>query len=149
MPLDATAYQNLIVMAVGDSPSGIVASQIATLWALNDDQPNEKLQFLFTKLAAIDLLMGTVREQVNATGLGGVRVELSKKLDALATMRSAVEGDIDRLIASGVAFDSSQVAASGQLITTAPINPPCPGQPDGNAGRYRGDLYERPRRRLP
>src|SRR5262249_48559101 len=118
MPLDAAAYQALIVTEVGDTASGLVANQIATLWALNDDQPSLKLQYLFAKLKAIDLLMGTVREQVTQQGLNQVRSDLSDKMKNLALMRSATEADIERAIASGVTSDSSHVAAAGQLTAT-------------------------------
>lgn len=145
MPLDATAYQSLIVAEVGDTASNLIAGQIATLWTLNDDQPTEKLQYLHTKRAAIGMLMGAVREQVSQQGTDGVRTDLSDKLKNLSLMLAATERGIADLLTQSQAGIGPQ---SGELTTTTPISPPCPSGPDANDRAYRGDPYRRPRRRM-
>lgn len=148
MPLSDAQYRQLIVDQVGDTASGLIANQITTLWTLNDDQPSPKLQFYHTKRAAIQMLMGAVREQVTQQGLDGVRTDLSKKLEHLATMLTAVNDDIDRYQASGidVEVDSDFAAAAGELTTTTSRPPPTACGPDANSPLYRGDPYY-PRRR--
>jgi len=145
VPLDADGYQQLVISQVGDSAGGIVAASIATLWTLHDDQPTAALQFLFAKIGAIDLLMGTVREQVTQTGLEGVKSDLSDKLKALVLMRAATVADLDRAINAGAGQDSTHAGAAGLLTTTAPISPPT-GAQDANSPDYRGNPYQRRRR---
>jgi hypothetical protein len=147
MPLSDAAYQTLIVTQVGDTASGLIAAQIATLWSLNDDQPSRKLQYLHAKRAAIETLMGAVREQVTHQGEDNVRTQLSDKLKNLQIMLDAVDDDIDRYTASGVDTDSDFAAATGELTTTTSRPPPSLAGPDANDPSYRGDPYRLRRRR--
>jgi len=145
MALDSYAYQSLIVTQVGDTSDALIASQIATLWDLNDDQSTLKLQFLTTKRAAIEMLMGTVRQQVTFEIAGDHRRQQSDKLKNLQIMLATVNDEIDRYAASGIGTDSDFAAATGDLTTTTPISPPSAAGPDANDRAYRGDPYRRRR----
>ena len=147
MPLDAAAYQSLIVTQVGDTASGLIAGQILVLWDLNDDQPSLKRQYYATLISAIEMLMGAVREQVTQQGLDGVRTQLSDKLNNLQTMLEAARASLQQLAASGIEADAGFAAATGELSTTTSRPSPYAAGPDANDPAYRGDVYRRSRRR--
>lgn len=140
-PLTETEYKDMIVEEVGDSASGLVASRIDTSWAMYESERDMYRQYLRAKRKSIDLLMGSVREQVTAANRGQ-SVELSTKLRNLQIMRDAVtdelgdEAKIERSAASG-----RRRAVLGQLA--GPDTPPNEWSPDGNDPAYRGDLYRR------
>lgn len=135
MPLTPAQYQALIVAEVGDTPDGQVAAQIAALWEVAGAQPSDVLRYLYTKRAAIDLLMGAVRQQVSFKALDGASVDLSDLMEHLTTMREATQQRIDEAIAT---LDAG--GAIAEITTTAPIAPP-PNWPDANAERLRGSPY--------
>lgn len=149
MTLDPPQAQALIISQVGDQatpeqPSGIVAANIAALWALHDEQPTAKLQFLYAKREAISLLMGSVRQQVTVAG-NDRQIALTDKLKNLKTMWDATDRELSQAEALR-ARQLQQAAASraplrGTIRTTAPTTPP-DGHPDANAARFRGDVYD-------
>lgn len=140
MPLDATAYQALIVDEVGDTVDGHIAANVGTYWTLYDDRPSLAMQYLYAKRKAIDVLLGKVREQVTMTGVEGVRAELDQKSKHLLVMREAVQADIT---AAETQVQASGRPAIGTLKQIAPVLPPVAGSRDANDRRYQGDPYRR------
>jgi hypothetical protein len=88
MPLTADQYQTLIVTEVNDV-GDLVANNIDTLWTLYDTQTDLYIRYLYSKRKAIDLLMGSVREQVNRAGINGIRADLSDNLPRPTPTRRA------------------------------------------------------------
>jgi hypothetical protein len=105
---------------VGD----LVANNIDTLWTLYDTQTDLYIRYLYSKRKAIDLLMGSVREQVNRAGINGIRADLSDKFKALQAMYLAVDTEI-------ASVEGGQ-AAVAQLATpyTDPTSPNFPTAAD-------------------
>jgi hypothetical protein len=143
VPLTADQYRTLIVTEVGDSAAGIVNSQISIIWSLYDAEPGLYRQYLHAKRKAIDLLMGTVREQVTIGG-SGKTTDLNAKLRNLQIMRDDVTAEIGDERATRA---DARAPVSGQLMTTAPIAQPGTSRVDANATRFRGDPYDRSWRR--
>lgn len=144
MASDAELKQ-LAITQVGDNEAGLLAANVDLLWTLAASASSEALRFLQTKLGLIDVMLGSIREQVDIKG-NGAELDLSDKFDHLLKMRKAVEGDIG--IATGQFAQGSAAPLAGSLTTTAPRSPCLPGQRDGNNPEYRGDLYRARRKRL-
>lgn len=146
MAITDEQYQEAILKQVGDV-NGVVAAEIEVYWEMFADQEPVRLQFLYAKREAIDLLQGYVREQVNQRD-PELAVDYSDKLKALQTMRNNVTAEIAKLEAAAAddAVDEDTEARQpviGELTTTAPISPDFCGQADANDRRYRGDAYRR------
>jgi hypothetical protein len=139
MPLNANEYRNLIVTQVGDSTTGVVAANVDTLWTLHDDQPTLPRQFLHAKRDAIQVLMGTVREQVTIAR-SGTQTDLTDKMRNLQAMLSAVDAEIATIETLALKAASQARPMSGQLTATAPRSAP-DGWPDANDPALRGDPY--------
>lgn len=135
MPLTADQYQQLIVVEVGDV-GDLVANNIDTLWTLYDTQTDAYTQYLYAKRKALELLMGSVREQVNRAGINGIRADLTDKFKNLQSMWQAVDAELTTVI--DLAAATSGVAAVAQLNTpyTDPTSPNYPTAAD----RWRVDI---------
>lgn len=133
MPLDATQYQSLIVVEVGDTAAGILAANIALLWTKHDTIADDYLHYLFTKRSAIDYMLGGERYRVDFAALDGAEVKADQIYQHLLQMRALV----DDLIAEAGAAAGGGLAL-GELVQTAPIMPAA-GQLDPNSRRLRGD----------
>lgn len=148
MPLDASAYQAMIVEEVGDTPAGAVAAQIVTIWTMFDDRAPIGRQYLYAKRKAIDLLMGIYRKQVNIVNRGQ-QAELSHLMRNLQIMRDAVSDEIgDDKVDTQRNAQSRRGARIGRLTTTSPLGAAV-GLPgfDPNDQVYRGDAIAERRRR--
>jgi len=133
MPLAAVVQQNLIVTTLGDI-NGLLAANIATLWSLHDDQLNAAVKFLLVKRGAVDMLIGSIRDDVTFRA-DTLTVNLSDKLKMLEAMKPT-DVDIQRAyrVSQGAAY------AAGALAATTPSTPPS-GQRDANDPRYTGSPY--------
>lgn len=140
MALSEQQYQDLIVAEVGDDASAVLASTVPLYWARYSAYDLET-RFLYTKRAAIDLMLGRVRAKVDVQVFEGPRKSMSQLFDHLTQMRATVEALISTADQVG-----SAGAASGDLTTTAPIMPPAGSRIDANDRAYRGDPYTRRRR---
>lgn len=143
MSLTENEYKEMIVSQVGDTDDSIILSNIDLLWQMGANGVNTMyLQFLQAKIEAILLLMGTLRESVNFQQLDVLRVDMKQRIENLQVMLNATTTMLNRAKSQ----ESSQVVSSGpvvvQLRTTAPRSNPNPFGNDGNAPKYRGDLYE-------
>lgn len=138
MPLTADAYKAQIVDEVGDTASGHIAANVSTYWTMYDHVTSLHLRYLYAKRKAIDVLLGKVREQVDMTGVEGVRAALDQKSKHLLAMRETVEADIKATTMQGAGQPTI-----GTLTQTAPVMPPVTGGIDANDRRYRGDPYRR------
>jgi|SRR6185503_9612553 len=147
MPLDASAYQQLIIGQVGDDAAGTLASQITTLWTANDNQTSVPVQALYVRRDAIDLMLARARQGADFTDPNGTEVKLDQLFEHLLKMRQAVQADIDRAVAAGLVTAAGS-GAVGELTKTTPIAVDYPGQSDPSGRVYRGDPL-RPRRRRP
>jgi hypothetical protein len=129
MPLTADQYQQLIVLEVGDV-GDLIVSQIDTLWTLYDTQTDAYTQYLYAKRKALEILMGSVREQVNRRGINGIAADLSDKFKHLQAMYQTVDAEIASI--------GSGQAAVAQLASpyTDPTSPSYPTAAD----RWRVDI---------
>lgn len=145
MALTPDQYKALIILQVGDNAAGLLAAQIDLLWESHDTIADDGLRALYTKIGAIDLMLGEARKYASFKALDGSSVSASDLFKHLMEMREAVEAQIAQA-AAGLGGGG----ALGELTTTAPIMPDDGRQSDPNARRYRGDPLRPPwERRLP
>ena len=137
MALTPEQLQTLIIAQVGETSTDTLAVNVPILWELFDGDP---LQFLRTKLGAIEVAMVEVRKQVDIQALDSARVRLEQMHAALAVMYGQIQEQIDEAKIDGVG------TTSGGLTTTAPIQRPAgwPAEIDANDPRYRGSPYPPP-----
>lgn len=134
MPLTADQIKSLIITSVGDDAAGTLADNIDLLWEGHDDTANLSLRGLLTKLDAIDMMLGRVRQQVSFRTSSGSSVDLDQLFQHLRDIRSATAASITQVqsgIGGGIAI--------GVLTHTAPIMRDRAGQPDPNDRTIRGD----------
>ncbi len=134
MPLTQEQYSTLIVLEVGDTATGAIATNIDLLWTRWDTIADLDLRALFVRRDAIDIAIADVRKQISFKALDGASVDLSDLLEHLLKMREAVEAEIGQ---AGASAGGGIVV--GGLVTTAPIMPDNPFQNDPNDRQYRGD----------
>lgn len=137
-------YQDLIVAEVGDDAASTLASTVGVYWRRYDGYTDLETRYLQVKLAAIDLMLGRVRKQVDFRDPAGISASAHQLFTHLTQMRDIVQDQID----SGAGVASSGAAAGGGiglLTKTAPQMPPAGSLLDANDTAYRGDPY-RPRR---
>lgn len=122
---------------------------LPSLWNLWADKATvyPRLQYLYTKRQAIEVLEGQLRNAVQFS-LGPLSQSDGQKFDHLKEMWGQVDGEIKELEARASA---NRGAAIGVLSQTAPV---MPGQvampsllPDANSERYRGNPQTWPWRR--
>lgn len=150
IPIDQA---RLIVQQVGDTEDHLVQQLIGPIWDSYADYGavHPRLQRLYTQLECLDLLLGKLREEVDA-GLGvDLDEKSSQKVANLQAQRAACLAHIAQVEAT---LRAQRVPAQASLTTTAIARPPTLsdlvilGPPDGNDSRYRGDVYKPLRRPL-
>jgi hypothetical protein len=132
-------WQALIVTELGSLQ--LVATNIATYWALAADAASDGERYLLAKRASLDLILGQAANQVSFRALDGASVNLSDRFEHLVQLRALVQAAID----AGVSVAQGG-GALGEMTTTAPIMAPH-GARDANAQAYRGSPYDRRWRR--
>src|SRR5262245_44704111 len=125
MPLNQSQYSSLIILEVGDTASGVITTNIATLWTKWDTIADLDAQALYVKRDAIELVLGEVRKQTTIRAADGSSVDLNKLFDHLIAMRTAT---LDQIEAAQSGLGGG--IAVGQLTTTAPIMRDTNSQPD-------------------
>jgi len=139
MTLTATQYQEIILQQVGDT--GVVERQIQTLWDMHSDKAalSTYLQFLYTRLEAILLLIGQERTDVTFSVPGDVTVRQNEKITNLRTLYDDTLSRIQTYEKRRrVSFDP----VVGYLPTTEPISPPA-GMANANDTAFGGSPYRR------
>lgn len=131
-------YRDLILDELGDTTSGALAANIDLLWERFDSVVDLDLHYLYAKRAAIDLLLGQVRAQVDFKTSSGSSVDLDQLFQHLLALRESLELELVASSAGGVGAG----AAIGELTATAPIMP-ASGQRDPNRRSLRGDPLKR------
>lgn len=120
-----------IVATFGSTP--ILIDQFDLIWSdIPDDMPADQ-QYLVAKIAAIDLLLGSVWTYCDFRALDGASVSAGQMFDNLLKLRGLAADELAAL-AGGTG------GAIGVLTRTAPQMPPA-GMPDANDPIYRGDPY--------
>jgi hypothetical protein len=147
MPLTAH-MRTLILTQVGDTVDGIVDQLIDAIW---DDYADygvvhPRLQRLYTQRECIDLVLGKLREEVDA-GLGmDLDEKSSQKVGNLQAQRAAVQAAIDQLEAQ---LRGARATTVGAMTTTEILSASEAaalawsgwGPPDAGAPRYLGSPY--------
>ena len=146
MALTTSSYQQFILAEIGDT--GIVEPWIDTIWLLYADYSviDPRLQYLYSKLKAIDMLEGAFRESVQFQVQDNLDVYMQQKFDHLATMRKQTRDDIAQTIHDQTALlNAGGLSPKVDFLTqTAPIMSPT-NAPDANDSYYRGDPNKAPR----
>jgi len=137
--------QALIIAEVQDTPTGLLAALMPTIWASYADkaQVAPRLQELYAKRRAIDLVLGSVRTAVNRAA-SGISKHDHQQIDTLLAMRKVADADIVELEKQ---IRGRRGPALTPLTNVAIETPPQPGDPlapiDANDPRYGGDPYRR------
>jgi hypothetical protein len=84
-------YKSLVVLQVGDSADGVLASNIDLLWLKNDDRADSYTRFLYTKRDAIDTIMASVRGKVSFKARVGQSLGPDEELAADARRRAGAD----------------------------------------------------------
>lgn len=133
---DAEA-QALILAEVNDA-DGVVAAQIAAIWALYSDlAQTQRLRYFYALRDAIRVLQGAMREHVQFAVVGDIEMQAQQKFTHLATMHDAVLAEIRTL-------ETRTRSARAPLVSTltriSPIEPPL-WLLDANNADYTGNPY--------
>jgi len=140
---DAQAYQAQILSDLNIAPGDAVISLTPVLWTMAALRTGTvlPLQYLYTKRAVIDVLLGRVWEDTDAAIPGDMASRESQKTDHLRALRADVEVQIQALTSTGAGIGQGLVA--GALLTVVPPLPlPVLGNgPDPYSPRYRGTPY--------
>lgn len=155
MPVTDQQIQSLIILEVGEvwqpptTPGGpqtaLLASNIATVWASYADKAliAPRLQELYTKRRCIDIVLATLRDQVDFSVFEDLNSKQGQRFDHLNKMRADCQAEI---VIVEQRAQKGRAPAVGPLTNTEPETPPT-SLPvttvvDGNDPRYRGDLYQ-------
>lgn len=137
--------QALIIAEVGDTPTGTLATLMPTIWASYADKAlvSPRLQELYAKRRAIDLVLGGLRGAVDIT-IDGLAKRNHQQVDTLIAMRKTTEDDI---VAVEQRSRGMRGAALQPLINTEIETPPTGPRPfgplSGNSPELGGDPYYR------
>lgn len=142
----AASVQSLIIAEVGDTPDGLLAQQMATIWASYADKAYiwPRLQELYAKRRAIDFVMGTLRSNVDFSMSGDLSLKLSDRTAFLMDRRKEVQCQIE---VEECKAQAVRVPVVTPLVTTEiePAQPPgsypVPDIDSSNSPVYRGDPY--------
>lgn len=141
MSLSSEQYKDKIILEVGDNADGLLAATVDLLWDAHDNQAELEVRYLYAKRDAIDVMLGSVRAQVDFTIDNDHSRKQSQKAQILLAMRAACQATLDQALALAAAASGGTV---GQLTTTAPVAP-LTGQQNPSDRRYRGDPLRPPR----
>lgn len=144
MTVSDANIQTLIILEVGDTDSGVLAANMSLIWSSYADkaQTGPRLQELYSKRRAIDIVVGATRKQVDFM-TPTLEVKQSQELDRLADLREETETEIERIEKK---LRGNRGISLAQLTTTAPESVPTSwplltGVPDANSEALRGDPY--------
>ena len=145
MPVDrpiyptADEYRQQIVVELGGG--ALLTQYVRRLWDNNDHLNRApRIQYMATKVAAIDLLLGNLDEAESFPIVGDLTARLASRRSILLALRDRLTNDLERVGYGAKVFGP----AMDLLETTAPVPSPA-GAPDANDIIYRGD----PNRSLP
>jgi len=124
----------------------VLAAQLPLVWAgyLPLAAIHPDLQFLYTKRAAVELMLGQVRDQVDIATAADQKATLNQLTIHLRAMYDAAQGEIARIEAIARA---SHAPVMAQLAVTGPGLPaivtvdPATGRLLPSVDRYRGNPY--------
>jgi NADH pyrophosphatase NudC (nudix superfamily) len=143
MALTEEQYIQLIITSIGgDTTSAVLATNLPIFWSARDGVEDLNARALLVKIDGIDLLLGQNWKYVSFKALDGASVSASDIFDHLLKLRQLAQEQADR-----GADIANAGGAIGELLTTAPISPPCGYPFDANDGAYRGDAYRSRKRR--
>jgi hypothetical protein len=135
--LQPTQWRDLVVKELNGGE--LLQANIEVLWKAFDQwAARPYTQYLYTKRAAIDFLLGNLDEQVAVQ----VEGDLGKRLSERTTILLALRQRIDALLARAGTLGSAYVV--DKLTRTAPVMPGDfydPGLYDANGPIYQGDPY--------
>lgn len=137
--------QALIIAEVGDTPTGTLAAQMPVIWASYADkaQVSPRVQELYAKRRAIDLVIGSLRLVVNTT-IDGLSKQGHQQIDTLMAMRKTTEDDIVAIEKRSRGMRGAALQPlTNVAIETPPTGPRPFGPIDGNDPAYGGDVYRR------
>jgi hypothetical protein len=106
-----------------------LSNYVPTLWAMSAANANNVfLRYLYTKLAAIDVLLGALRDKTDAMLGRALRVSGSQRFKQLLELRKATADEVAKW---GTFVASIRSPAFGLLAHKAPLvaweTPPAPG----------------------
>ena len=139
-------YKQQVIREVGDNDAGLLAAQIELIWTLAGAKSTvPAIRFYHAKLTAIDMMMGSVRQEVSYADLA-LKESLEELMDNLLKMKASVKDDLAAAVATqGQTGGARRGGAAGVITRQAPSSPPWPGGIDANDPAYRGDAYRRSR----
>lgn len=146
MALTATQAQQLIILRVGDTTDGVLAANIALLWASHADKASilPRLQEAYTERDCWRIVAARVRTEVDFAASGDIGIKANQQFTNAQAAIKELDAAIAALEARGTARRGGVVAP---IVAVAPETPPTGpdplGPPDGNSERYQGDVYRR------
>jgi len=124
----------------------ILAAQLPLVWdsylALAAIHPD--LQFLYTKRAAVELMLGQVRDQVDIATAADQKATLNQLTIHLRAMYDAAQAEIARIEAIARASHApvmAQLAVTGPGLPTIVTVDPVTGRLLPSVDQYRGNPY--------
>jgi hypothetical protein len=128
MPLTSAQLMAQVLVDVQDD--GTIAEILELLWTKNDSR-TLWMQYLYTKLDAVNILIARATGLISYSG-DGRSMQLNQKFDHLITLRNVIIGEI-------ASFDTNSFEPSvDEMTQTSPIMGN-PGYPDPNSGLFTGD----------
>src|SRR5438270_3282879 len=93
------ATQTLILTQVGDTPDGTCATLIGAIWDGYADYGvvHPRLQRFYTQRECIDLVLGVLREQIDAGLSGDLELKAQQKVLNLQAQRAACVATIHHI----------------------------------------------------
>ena len=146
-PVTSADMQTLVVLEVGDTATGAIASNFALLWRLYLDKAQvfPRLQYLYVKRDAIRIALAAQRGDVDYSVGGDVSMRAHQGIDTLNTMLQDTMAEITLVETKARAMRGGAVGAITQTtITTPPTSPvpiPVSNVPDSNDPLYSGSPY--------
>lgn len=141
MALTDAQHQLIILATVGDDDQGTVATILPILWEEQADQTDPRQRRLRVQLAAIGVLLGSVRGRVSWRSADGTQVSEKELTENLHRLREATMSDLAQ-----ATQDAGSSYAAGVITQTTPIAPPTGYPVDASDAAYRGDPYRPPMR---
>jgi hypothetical protein len=140
----AGSIQSLVIAEVGDTADGLLTQQMPLIWASYADKAGiaPRLQELYAKRRAIDIVLGSLRNSVGFSMSGDLSLRLDQRTEYLMERRKETLVEIRHLEAIA---RSGRAPAIAPLSTTEmepqPIIPAPTLVPDRNAEVFIGSPY--------
>lgn len=131
--------QQLIVLETGDTPDSILTNNINMIWnSFADKAPIfPRLQELYTKRVCIEIVLGTLRNQVSFSMNGDLNLRLEQRSQYLKDRHKELCDEIVRVEKIAQATRPSVI---GELVAKDLETPP-PGAADSMSRRLIGSPY--------